>query len=286
MVWSGREAPGPELCADCAEGQQEHCGLYMQGAIQCCAPFGSCASEEVVVCTSSGEVENVEGFMHVIDEEEDVPLLSCTRGLVTIADYVTELQPEEDGVDAFPLPHPATSSMPPDGFTATVATQSVTFTAVVPADGSPILVEIQDFKLEVKAPPESRPGERVTFDLSAPPKYQVKVPPGFSSGGCIRYLDSQGRSVQFQIPAGKVPGDSFTVLPTCMVVLVPPSVQAGEFLAFKGQGNWKDSWLAVMVPPEIAPGGHFPVRLPPKEKRTGTLTNKDLNAISIFGFKV
>ncbi|CAE7711490.1 unnamed protein product [Symbiodinium sp. CCMP2456] len=226
--------------------------------------------------------------MHVIDEEEDVPLLSITRGLVTIADYVTELQPEEDGVDAFPLPHPATSSMPPDGFTATVATQSVAFTAVVPADGSPILVEIQDFKLEVKAPPESRPGERVTFDLSAPPKYEVKVPPGFSSGSFIRYLDSQGRSLQFQIPAGKGPGDSFTVLPTCMVVLVPPSVQAGEFLAFKGQGNWKDLWLAVMVPHAIAPGGHFPVRLPPKcDKRTGTLTNKDLiNAISVFGFKV
>jgi len=44
-----------------------------------------------------------------------------------------------------------------------------------------------------------------------------------------------------------------------------------------------------MKPEKIAPGGHFPVRLPPKcdKQRTGTLTNKDLiNAISVFGFKV
>ena len=34
---------------------------------------------------------------------------------------------------------------------------------------------------------------------------------------------------------------------------MPASVQAGEFLAFKGQGNWKDQWLAVMKPEKPGP---------------------------------
>lgn len=108
----------------------------------------------------------------------------------------------------------------------------------------------------VELPEDALPGEQRTWRLG-PDGQQVLIPDGMTEGMTIE-CELEGRIVQAVVPAGKVPGDSFEVVPPALVVMIPQGACPGDTLEFPGLDGEP---LKVPAPEGLLPGQYFSLLL-------------------------
>jgi len=193
---------------------------------------------------------------------------------VSVESYVVKMGSADSVVDAFPLKRDHRRHT--DYFEA-FALPSMTLSVVVPANSDRfITVEGPDYEMQVPLPSGKQPGEVVEINFDAP-EYKVTVPPGFKGGERLLYRDPLGFPLEFPIPVGHGPGDTFKVAPPTMLVKVPKYAQRGDVVVFQGCGEWASCWLSARVPPSKVENEVFCVRLP------ALGTTELANSASLFG---
>lgn len=111
--------------------------------------------------------------------------------------------------------------------------------------------------LQVRVPEGKTPGDLCTHVLGPGPDQVsvVDVPEGVTAGEVVEFTDGQGRRVLAQVPAGKLPGDTFEAAPPVMMVEVPEGGRANDRLSFQDQ---EGKLCTALVPKGVPPGHFFP----------------------------
>jgi len=158
---------------------------------------------------------------------------------------------------------------PETGELKALATLPLELTVTLPEDykpGSAVKAVGPHGEIPVMPPPDAQPGSKHTFKLGVPPDMKVTVPNNFRKGRPMMFKRSDGLMVSVDVPEGKGPGDSFTVVPPSLLVKVPDAANPGDVLVFKN-AEIRDApkWLRVQLPENFSKAGssgYVGVRVP------------------------
>jgi len=120
-------------------------------------------------------------------------------------------------------------------------------TVCVKGPHGPIMVEL---------PEDAAPGEQRTWRLG-PTGQQVAVPEGACEGSQID-CEIEGKMMKINVPIGKLPGETFEVVPPALVVMIPQGSEPGDMLEFVGLHG---ELLKVPSPDGMKPGQYFSLLL-------------------------
>lgn len=202
-----------------------------------------------------------------LDTPDDMAVL-----LTDTTSFVRHLHDDPSMVDAFSWKPPGANryvaGLDLDNMTIADACRPIVLDMSLPKDhtlGESIELQGPHGVFKMMPPDIAEAGDEMHYYLGPLPEFQIEVPPGFQPGSAIAIIRDDGSEVKVHIPENRRPGDTFSVEPPALMVLVPEGMKPGGVVRFRdGDSEQVDNvdWHWARIPVLLRPGGYFVARLP------------------------
>lgn len=205
-------------------------------------------------------------------EPHDVDVVSPQelQGLLQEQNYVRVLDLDPCSSEAEPVRCSEPELLQPRALT----TPPITFEIYLDDEhqpGQPVSLHGPHGSFEVMSPPDSKPGEKLTYEIGPRPEFEITAPSNSRPGEPI-LITHEGSMLRLCIPENCHPGETFLVEPPTIMVKVPEGVSAGRWVYFIDS---EYGWLRARVPSELLIGCYFGARLPPPNTLAALKEKKD-----------